>query len=266
MSISRAVSLFLAMSAALCSCSGHTQGVENNCNTDPLRERISIYWDGADLSAMDDEMREQSIVDYLYMIQHADSATRVEAWHILNAQLDNSLDRTVCDYLGDTESPIYAPGMLDEYLVGLLAEAGTDDTVRARAEYLLENIRKNRPGDVISDLPVVCANGTVTSLHCLIGERGMAGNSTGARRPRSILLFYDPECEACEETIEKLSADNYDGHTIIAISVTDTVKSLPSGWISTRVLNPDTLDDAFYLPTLPAIYTVSPAAIIISRP
>lgn len=280
MSTSRAVrGCLIALLPALCSCSGRTQNVENGGNADPLRERIAVYWDSAALNTMDDGMREQSIVDYLYMVQHADSATRGEAWHALNMQLGCGLDRTVTDYLSDPESPIYAPEMLDEYLVSLLSETGTDDTVRARAEYLLDNIRKNRRGDVIADLQLVCADGTATSLHSLIAETAGSGagntggigsgddNTTGAGRPRPthgyLIIFYDPECESCDETIEALSAGTAGGHTIIAISVTDTVKSLPPDWISTRVLDPDTLDDAYYLPSLPAIYTVTPSATII---
>lgn len=281
MSTSRAVSLFIALLPALCSCSGRTQSIEDNGNADPLRERIAVYWDGADLRTMDEGTREQSIVDYLYMIQHADSATRVEAWHTLNVQLGNSLDRTVSDYLGDPGSPLYAPAMLDEYLVSLLSEAGTDDTTRARAEYLLENIRKNRPGDVIADLQLVCADGTVTSLHSLIAGTAVSGtgntggtvsgddNTTGAGRPRPthgyLVIFYDPECDSCDETIDALSARTPANHTIIAISVTDAVKPLPSNWISTRAADPDALDEAFYHPALPAIYTVTPTATIIER-
>lgn len=252
MSTSRAFSLFIALLPALCSCSGRTQSIEDNGNADPLRDRITTYWDSTDINALDNESREQSIVDYLYIVQHADSATRGEAWHALNVQLGNSLDRAVADYLGDPASPIYAPAMLDEYLVSLLSEAGTDDTTRARAEYLLENIRKNRPGDVIADLPLVCADGTATSLHSLI-----AGTA--------LIIFYDPECDSCDETIDALSARTPANHTIIAISVTDAVKPLPSDWISTRAADPDALDEAFYHPSLPAIYTVTPTATIIER-
>lgn len=278
MSTSRAVSLFIALLPALCSCSGRTQNAENSGNADPLRDRIAVYWDSIDINATDEDRREQSIVDYLYIVQHADSATRREAWHALNIQLDNSLDRTVSDYLGDPGSPLYAPAMLDEYLVSLLSEAGTDDTTRVRAEYLLENIRKNRPGDVIADLPLVCADGTATSLHSLIGRTAVSGtgntggfgpgddNTTGAGASRPthgyLIIFYDPECDSCDETIDALSAHTPANHTIIAISVTDTVKHLPSGWISAKSIDPDALDDAFYLPALPAIYTVTPTAVI----
>lgn len=281
MSISRAVSLLIALLPALCSCSGRTQSIEDNSNADPLRDRIATYWDRTGINAMDENMREQSIVDYLYIVQHADSATRREAWHALNMQLDNSLDRTVSDYLGDPGSPIYAPEMLDEYLVSLLSETGTDDTTRARAEYLLENIRKNCPGDMIADLQLVCADGTVTSLHSLIAGTTVSGtgntggtvsgdvNTTGAGRPRPthgyLIIFYDPECDSCDETIDALSAGTAGGHTIIAISVTDAVKPLPSDWISTRAADPDALDEAFYHPSLPAIYTVTPTATIVER-
>ncbi len=281
MSTSRAVNLLIALLAALCSCSGRTQSIEDKGNPDPLRDRIATYWDSTGINAMDENMREQSIVDYLYIVQHADSTTRREAWHALNIQLGNSLDRTVSDYLGDPGSPLYAPAMLDEYLVSLLSETGTDDTTRARAEYLLENIRKNRPGDVIADLPVVCADGTVTSLHNLIAGTAVSGtgntggtvsgddNTTGASRPCPthgyLIIFYDPECDSCDETIDALSAHTPANHTIIAISVTDAVKPLPSDWISTRAADPDALDEAFYHPSLPAIYTVTPTATIIER-
>ncbi len=132
---------------------------------------------------------------------------------------------------------------------------------------------------MIADLQLVCADGTATSLHSLIagtagsgaGNTGGIGsgddNTTGAGRPRPthgyLIIFYDPECDSCDETIDALSNRTPANHTIIAISVADAVKPLPSDWISTRAADPDAIDEAFYHPALPAIYTVTPSATII---
>lgn len=249
MSISRVNSLLIALSL-LCSCTGHT---ESRKDADTLNERILNYWNGVDIATMDGDAREQMIVDCLYIMQHTDSATRKAAWDNLNAQLGYQLDRTVADYLGQPDSPLYSVEMFEEYLESLISVLPPDDMSHARAAYLLENIRKNRPGQQIADLGLTTERSTATSLHEIIKESVSD----------CLILFYDPDCDSCDETISQLSHNaTASPYKIIAISVTDTLNPLPAKWISTRITDPDQLDNNFYLPTLPALYTVSPTGLI----
>lgn len=206
------------------------------------------------IADMEGDMREQAIVDRLYLIQHCDSAARRAAWSRLHAELDDCVDRTVTDYLGEPDSPLYSPALLEEYLESLARRLPADDLSRARAEYLLDGIRKNRLGSIIADIALVTASGNTTSLHTLINQSG---------EKECLVMFYDPTCEACDEAIGRMSADTT--RRVIAVSVTDAVKTLPEGWKSTRVADSDALDSLFYHPSLPQIYAVSQDGRTIAR-
>lgn len=203
---------------------------------------------------MDSVTLEQSVVDYLYLVGHADSATRIYAWDILRSNLNNHPDKTVTDYLGEPDSPLYSPPMLEEYLECLIRSLPPDNLSHMRAEYLLANIRKNKPGGIISDIRLKTGRRDCnTTLHELIAECDKD----------CIVLFYDPGCMACDELIDRLSMMRSYQYRIIAISITDKAKIFNDDWISARVLNEDELDENFYLPSLPRMYLTTSTGVII---
>ncbi len=253
MSYAKTLPLLLVLLTYACSPSARKQ-------TKPatLRDHIVSYWDDINLDTASADVREQRLVDYLYIIGHADSTTRRDGWQRLNTTLHNRLDKTVSDYLGDPESPLYSLSMLDEYLTTLIATLPSDDANHVRAAFLLENTRKNRPGHTISNLPLVSnVTNAPTTLHTIL--RSAAGSD------QTLVLFYDPDCDNCDELISQLS-QSPDAPTIVAVSTTARSKSLPSGWHSLRAADPDALDSLFYLPSLPAIYVVNPSTLrVINR-
>lgn len=261
--MSRAVSL-LSILMMLCSCSQSARRENRSAEQpDPLQSRIAAYWSGIDPDTVSPDMREQLIVDYLYLIANTDSTTRAVAWPRLNDAIADHPDRTVTDYLGSPDSPLYSPAMLDEYLSQLVAALPPSDAGHARAAYLLKNTRKNRPGHPIADLVLISATGTRSSLHAILdslaAEERATESSAGA-----LVLFYDPDCDTCDSVIADLSQSQPQGE-IIAVSVTDAVKPLPAGWHSFRVSDSEALDTLFYLPALPALYLVDPATRLILR-
>lgn len=225
----------------------------------PLDGRIGSYWNDVDLDTAETGWREQRIVDFLYLMEHADSATRHTGWQRLHAALDSSLDRTVVDYLGESGSPLYAPGLLDEYLVSLVGALPATDAGHIRAAYLLRNIRKNRPGDIVANLPLlaVADSSVPTALHSVLHT--LPGNTADV-----LILFYDPDCDTCDSLISDL-AQSVAATPVIAVSVAGTDKSLPAGWRSFRAAGSEVLDSLFYLPSLPALYYVDPASLRVTR-
>lgn len=196
-------------------------------------------------SAATDPVRQ--IVDALYLAQGLDSATRRDCWKfIMELEPDDQPNRTATEYLRDSSSPLYNPPLLDEYLLYLLATLPDSDLRRERVDYLLDCTRKNRPGQTIADLDLLTADGRHTSLHREINAD-------------AYVLFYDPDCIDCSAMIDELGATDA---AVIAISITDSIKPLPPRWLSARALDPDQLDDRFYLPTLPALYPVGSDAVL----
>lgn len=224
-------------------------------NQERLRDHLAEYWRGVDVSALPEDTLEQKIVDYLFLTAHGDSVTRRQSWTELAAVFTESYpEQWVVDYLGDRESPLYAPALLDEYLVTLTDVLPADNLQRSRVMYLLENIRKNRAGAEIADIELAIPDGENSTLHSKITEMA----SRGAEEV--VVLFYDPDCGECSRAISELSAS---GAAVVAVSITDEVKPLPAEWISSMAADPDELDDKYYLPEMPEIYRVTPAGIIL---
>lgn len=232
---------------------------------------------------------EQQTVDALYRIQHSDSLTRAGAWPRLIALSADTPSPLIVRYLSDPESPLYSPPLLDEYLTAAIA--ATDPAPDAdgntpppspahlRARRLLHDIRLNAPGTLIADLRLLTPDATPVTLHTILGIDEAPDNpadasgklvlwrSLGCASPaeESLILFYDPGCDACDGAIAELSSSAPPGVRIIAISVTDTLRPLPDTWFNLRVADTDALHDAYYIPSLPALYRLSPTARVISR-
>lgn len=247
----RIIGIILAIWLSSCGSSGGDKGREE------LSDRLLHYWDSVPRGDISDpDLMEQKMVDFLYLAMNADSLTRRECWRILFREVSvDCPDRIVTDYLGDPGSPLYSPPLFEEYLETLATEVEKGSASALRVEYILADIRLNSPGDTIPDIPLVTADGDVTSLHRLV---------SGTRLP-SLLFIYDPACPSCDIMIERLAGSPPAGCRVIAISVTGEMKVLPEGWLCTGLADPDDLDGKFSLRSLPSSYLVSPACIVERR-
>lgn len=209
-----------------------------------LRERLGSYWNGINTDSIGDDALEQHIVDYVYLLSHADSLDRAEGWRRISEALHRGYpDKTVADYLGRPDSPLYSPALLDEYLSTLADMLAPDDVARMSVQWLLENTRKNRAGSIIADLHLELTDGSASTLHRLVTVS-------------SLVIFYDPECDLCAEIIEEYSVNPPSDRRVIAVSTEERLKTVPSHWISACVNDRGELFEAFYLPSLPVIYNV----------
>lgn len=250
--MSRAATNFLLLCSLLMAnlCMACNRSSEQRPVNPDLHRHIAAYWDSIDVASLSKAELEQRLVDFIYITQHADSATRAESWLTLGRLFPAEIpNRTVTDYLGQSDSPLYAPEMLEEYLAATLAATPTDDPNHGRVKYLYDNVRKNKPGMQIADLNVTKTDGTHTTLHDIL-----SGHAGGA-----VVLFYDPECENCAEAIAQLSGPQAPpaDMQVVAVCISQSPKQLPSGWVSTTVDSPEQLDERFYLPTLPVVYTLA---------
>lgn len=248
----------VALALLLMACGAVAANGEDTGLQERLRTYLTGYWDKENIAVMQPDSLEQKMVDYLYLTQHADSALRRQCWEDLAAKFNESYpDRMVADYLGSRKSPIYSPAMLEEYLEVLMAVVPADNVQHQRVAYMLENLKKNKPGEKIADLNLnLVGGGEETTLHELISSEAVQFGE------EIIVMFYDPDCGECDKMIAELTSNGNIGN-VIAISISDESKTLPEGWISAMAEDPDDLDDRFYLPEMPVVYKVNNEGIIL---
>ena len=124
-----------------------------------------------------------------------------------------------------------------------------------------EMSKKNRVGSKAADFEYIDGEDNIVSLyHTKTGSKGI------------VLLFYDPDCSHCLETIEILKSNQDLSEAIknekITLMATDiqgdkqlwelTRKSLPEEWL--KAFNIDNIEDrdAYWFKSLPAIYFLTP--------
>lgn len=144
---------------------------------------------------------EQNFSNFISVFPYADEEARQAAVGVLleKAEADSAayaLLRDIAEkYLYEPHSPMHSE---DYYILFLerfvnstvLGEYGT---LRLRRQ--LEAARKNRPGMVAADFAYTTREGNAATLHKTVGEGDL------------LLMFYDPDCEHCKETMEELRAN-----------------------------------------------------------
>lgn len=235
----------------LCACSMSAK--EKSADT-RLRDHIINYWNGVDPDSLDAAALEQHKVDFVYVVQHADSATRRDAWRLMAKKFDAWPDELVVDYLGQSDSPLYAPAMLVEYLQTLRDDLPADNLSRDVLAYMIEEQSRNLPGSPVADIDLI-ADGATTTLHALISRDA---------RP-CMLIFYDPDCSTCNELTALLSGRDLSAYNVVAVNTTMLSKALPTSWTVTRAADFEQLHERFSLPALPSVYFIGPNLIVEKR-
>lgn len=228
----------------LCACT--TSAKEQNADT-RLHDHIVGYWNALDTDTLDAAALEQHKVDFVYVVQHADSATRREAWRLMAEKFDAWPDELVVDYMGQSDSPLYAPGLLVEYLQTLRDALPADNLSREVIGYMIEEQSRNLPGTEVADIDLI-TDGTSTTLHTLIGRD---------TRP-CMLIFYDPDCSTCNELTALLGGRDLSAYNVVAVNTTTLTKDLPANWTDSRAADFEQLHERFSLPALPSVYFINP--------
>lgn len=239
---------------------------------------LTRFWDSLDFAdtdagGRDTAFMEQNFVNFASIMPHASAdSTRRRA-------VASLLDRAAADpsafnlvvwlaevYLNSTDSPMYSEEAYIMFLRQLTENAHVDAAMRQRYEAQLAEMAANRPGDIATDLPLIVANGSATTLL----ELAAAHDST-------LIVMYDPDCHDCHTLIESLSGDANlrravdDGSmAIVAMypySDTElwsaTVGELPSWWTVAR--SEIDIDEAgiYYIPRTPRTYLLDRAGRIV---
>lgn len=255
---------------------------------DRVRFMLDKYWTAvnwkSEMARKDTATMEQGMVNYLELLQHADSATVTNSFRSFLHSIPRDargmgeyLIHLSSDYLFSPDSPVYNPQVYACTIDALIAENVPDETSRSRFLRHHEMIMKNRPGSKATDFNIVTRGGEKTSLKRLVNEFA----SNAGPESSVILFFYDPECENCE-TIEKrlaksekLNADIRTGKILfLAVDPFGTEKAewekhaadLPINWIVG--FSPEGEVDAeelYMLRASPTVYILSPDLTVLAQ-
>lgn len=159
------------------------------------------YWDNYqwnDCSADNQLVGEQGLVDFLNLMQYADSLTAdgCSASFVRQAFTSDEhrahYGELLDHYLYNQHSPVRNDLVYAHLLRHLSSPSLMPDTAACqRYWYRLQQVEKNQVGTVAADLRVRGTDGRQHRLHEI-------------RAPFTVLMFTDPDCGTCQMTEEKM--------------------------------------------------------------
>ncbi|WP_052634636.1 DUF5106 domain-containing protein [Sanguibacteroides justesenii] len=203
---------------------------------------VTHFWDDMDfrdtLCSRDTAFMEQNFVNFVALFPHAESTS-------LQPAVRNLMRRAEADPVAYTllmeiaEKYLYepvSPMVNEEYFIFFLEEMVRTPVLgeydKMRSVYLLEAAKKNRPGMKAADFTYFTRDGRLQTLY-------------GTKGRRILLIFYDPDCDHCKKTMEKLQGNEFlrqqihaQQLTVLAIYADDdrkawnrTKNDFPTEWI-----------------------------------
>ena len=167
---------------------------------------IEHFWDEMDfrdtLRSHNREFMEQNFSNFISIFPYSNKQAQQTAIATLlhKAEADNSAYIVLRDiaekYLYEPNSPMLSEEYYILFLEHFVQSPILGTTVKNRLRWQLEAARKNRPGMTAADFEYITHNGSKTTLHKTITGQDL------------LLIFYDPDCEHCKETMAELQADN----------------------------------------------------------
>ena len=223
------------------------------------------FWDAMDfadtLRGRNRGFMEQNFANFLTLFPHVPETARAAAVSKLmrRAEADTAAYRLLAEiaekYLYEQGSPMLCEEYFIEFLEAYIDSPRPDEYEKIRPAYLLENARKNRPGMTAADFGYEGRDGRQTRLHDTPGQR-------------LLLLFYDPDCVHCRQTVALLQADarlRYlvdSGELTVLAVYSDGDRELwersaghiPTDWIDAFETGEIAAGDLYVMPAMPSIY------------
>ena len=223
------------------------------------------YWDNVDFNDMklvaNDDFMEQGFVNYLSVLPIVDAQTaersveammkRAEGNKMAYIRLANIAEK----YLFEPNSPMVNDETYIMFLNQILKTGVLSRVEKARFEYQYKAVIKNRVGSVATDFLYMNTKGDIGSLHKFEAEK-------------TLLIFYDPDCDNCTEIIEKLRYNRElnvkiaSGQIkVLAIYAEENIDlwkkelaKMPSNWVVGRAVSKIKPLGLYVLRAMPAIY------------
>lgn len=204
------------------------------------------FWDNMDWNNNDlignDNFMEQNLSTYFDLFNHVAPEDINPAVVRMIEQASVSPDAiekisAIADlYLYDTQSPIMNENYYRIVVERLIDSNKISDYRATILQAALEDMAKNAEGTEATSFPFILRNGSTTDLKKEINHSG-----------RTILLFYDPDCDDCA-MVESLMQSNAKINTSIADGSLKVIAVCP--------YSVDTDSWATHASTLPATWTV----------
>jgi hypothetical protein len=143
------------------------------------------------------EITEQAFVDFIYLFQYAspdkirEGVTRLMKSAEVDSLMYAYFSREAERYLYNPVSSLRNDEYYIPFLECIVNTSVIDDTHKIRPRYVLELARRNRPGSMAEDLQYTTANGRKGTLH-------------GIKADYLLLVFYNPGCSECRNTMEMI--------------------------------------------------------------
>ncbi|WP_333625999.1 DUF5106 domain-containing protein [Sphingobacterium siyangense] len=192
-----------------CSCKDNTKGKQKVDLAQQGEKPVSTadstlfhFWDKFDMQdtaqVKNPEKGEQQLADFLQLLaQHPDSATRDKA---IDLMLDKAkVNRTSFDYfikqyehyLYDGNSPMRNDIVYESVLRYLIKTDLLSDLEKEAYRPTYKLVLRNKVGQTAEDFTYELANGKKQKL-------------SDTKANYTFLIFYDPDCSHCKETIQQL--------------------------------------------------------------
>lgn len=175
------------------------------CPADRADYIAAHFYDGMDWgnpALTDSRAMMQDWANFLSVLPHCHDRVRdsviVATMHRLPASMIPVYAEMADGYLFATDSELCDETTYLKVMKGLSTNKNIDKTYKSVIDTRLDFLLKNAPGMVATDIEVeiVAQGDTRQQLSALIDKA-----------PEILIVFYDPECEDCHETLETLRTD-----------------------------------------------------------
>lgn len=165
---------------------------------------VGHFWDGfnfSDTTLLRPDYAEQALVDFLELLRHASPEGRALGIGrcLAGARREERAFAYFAEeaehYLYDPDSPLHDEQVYYDILQVLLEDT-TDVERTTRWRFQQRLLGSNRVGRTATDFRYQRAGGRETTLLA----------TADLERKPLLLLFYDPDCDHCRQTIERLAA------------------------------------------------------------
>lgn len=165
----------------------------------------------------------------------------------------------------DPESTEMDEGLFQMWLKRLVESPLLSDVDKVRPLSQLEEMGKNPVGQPATDIEVECADGSRVSLMSLLAKDG-----------NTLVVFYDPDCDHCDEVIERVSGEGYrDAERIVSVCVEgdserwhERLMTMPAEWVNVygaTTLGMDAEEEVYVLRSMPTVYLISADGIVVAK-
>ena len=161
------------------------------------------YWETfnfADTTLLSHDYGEQALVDFIGLLSYASPEMRETAVGKWMETMEPHPKAYVYfvqeaeEYLYRPESPLQDEALYQLVLQQVVRQGAASEARMERARFQLRLLSRNHTGDKATDFRYLRADGLEASLA-----------ETAPDRPL-LLVFYDPECRHCRETIDRLAS------------------------------------------------------------